>query len=266
MLYSLNMLNLDDFLSYIDVSPVTKRDYRLDLLGYQAFIGETEPTQQNARAYIVKLRQEGKKPPTIARRGQAIRRYFDWSDIPLKLELPKIQLTRDPKYMLDTQIAKLLAVAETPLEEVLIKLLYESGMRIGEFLGIETGNINWEKGTIKFIRKGAREAEVGINKGTLKALRVYMQWAKHSGKKVFPYTYWELRHWWHGMLERTALPKVGFHVLRHSRAANLRIAGQKIEDISDLLGHTSLTTTEKIYGKIEPEVLREIIQRPFWEE
>lgn len=258
-------LLIDDFIEDLHKSAYTRDGYRSDLLRFDRFLDGEEPTEDLAREYIRFLVKKGNKGATIARAGYAIRRYFKWAHIPLDLELPSLGFNNKPNYFTEEEIDKLLQATRTPFERVLVMLLYESGMRIGELLGIREKDINWENGVISITRKGGRPGKIAIGEATLQAIVEHMNWMKIKRGYIFPYTYYEVRRWFQQIGKRAGVEIHGLHTMRHSRAVHLRLAGQPIEDISDILGHSNLAVTEKVYAQIEPVALRDRVRKPFWE-
>jgi len=258
-------LDIDGFIGDLQKSPRTKTIYRYSLQQFDRFLDGQEPTEKLAREFIRKLRGDGNAPATITTKGYAIRRYFRWAGKRLDLELPPVSVG-PPKYLLEDQIMRLKETASDPFERVLIMVLYETGMRVGELLGITRKDINWETGVIHIIRKGGHEGWVAVSHETIAAMKEYNCWRKTKPNQFFPYQYSDVRNWFMIHAKRAGLGHVTLHQLRHSRAANLRLAGQPLEDISELLGHRSLNTTAKIYSQIGAAPLKERLAPAPWEE
>lgn len=257
-------LDIDGFIGDLQKSPRTKIIYRYALQQFDRFLDGKKPTEKLAREFIRNLHDDGNAPATITTKGYAIRRYFRWAGKRLDLELPPVRVG-PPKYLLEDQVMRLMETASDIFERVLIMILYETGMRVGELLGITRKDINWETGVIHIIRKGGHEGWVAVGPETIAAMKEYDQWRKTRPNQFFPYKYSDVRIWFMTHAERAGLGHVTLHQLRHSRAANLRLAGQPLEDISELLGHRSLTTTAKIYSQIGAAPLKERLARAPWE-
>lgn len=261
-------LRIDEFVADLHKSPSTCHCYAADMRRFEVFLSGREITEKLARKYILYLEIEKRnQPASIARVGYAIRKYCKWAHItPMDLELPTITYGGKPNYFTEDEIKRLLEAAKTPFEKALLMLLYETGMRIGELLQIKMSDVNWENGVITIIRKGNRPGEVAVRSATLLAVQRQVEWLEIKQGLIFPYTYFEVRRWFQLMERKAGLKRGGLHILRHSRAVHLRLAGQPLEDISDTLGHSNLTVTEKVYAQIQPEILRDRIKKPFWQE
>jgi len=132
-------------------------------------------------------------------------------------------------------------------------------MRIGELLKVEYQNVDWHNGFITIIGKGNRKADVPIYEGALRYLTGYLKW-RFDRKKLppetllFPYEYFDI---WR-MLRQYGKEKgikLRPHILRHSRASQLRLAGYSLDDIGELLRHRNPATT-RMYAHIRPTELK----------
>lgn len=255
------MLEIEGFLKNIHKSEKTQRAYRETLLRFQNFLDGKEPTEDRARGFIAQLKDKGLKPSSICRHGYALRKYFQWARIPLNLELPSIP-TRVPRWLDKKQIQALIIAARNPLERALIMLLYDSATRISEVLSLKKEDIDWDGGFIRIIGKGEREAWVPVGEATLGALQQYLKWYKGKSEYLFPFSYYDVRKWLNGAAKRAGIENFHPHILRHSRASNLRLDGTPIEDLRDLLRHVNINTT-MIYAHLKPKELKRKIKPAF---
>lgn len=260
---------ISKFCSDIFASPKTKEGYKGELLRFKEFLGDREISNEAVREYLSFLLKKGLSNRTISRAGYAIKRLFKYLYIEPKFEIPSLEFGPPSKVIEESDVLKLIEAGRTPLEKALPALLYDGGLRISEALGINLEDINFEDGTLKVRRKGrrGRVEEIAIFPSTLKLIKEYKEWAGIKKGPLFPYSYHELRRMLIAQAERAKVtfPKYSlFHNLRHCRARTLRKAGVDIADISDALGHTSLTTTLKLYSRLAPQPLLQRLRPPPW--
>lgn len=259
-------MDIDTFISDLQKSEATKRTYRYGLYHFEDFLDGRKPTERLAREFIRKLGEDGKSKSTISTLGYAIRRYFRWTGKHIDLELPPVSIG-PAKYISKEELMRLLKAAADPFDKVLIMLLYDTGMRIKEMLGITRKDIDWDTKTIHIIRKGGHHGWVTVGDPTIEAMKIYDRWRKKgSGSSLFfPYKYAEVDKWFGLIVKRAGIQHITLHWLRHSRAAHLLLDDQPLEDVSAQLGHRSLTTTAKIYGQLRPEHLKAKLKPTPWE-
>ena len=254
-------LKIDTFISDLHKSKNTARAYRMTLNIFERFLEGRDPNEDEARAFIRQLAESGVLAPTsIARHGYALRHYFKWRREPIFLEIPTPQRKLEPWLEME-DIQKLISVSKNPLEKVLVMVLFDTAIRIGELLGLKGKDIDWEKGFIFIHRKGGRESWTPIGAAALNSLKEYDKW--RTGKKeLFPFSYDYLRKRLIDLGERAGIKNLKFHAFRHARASTLRENDTPIEDIKDLLGHANIATT-LIYAQIKPQRLKERIPEAF---
>lgn len=258
-------LKIETFLSDLHKSKNTALAYRRTMNIFERFLEGRELTKENgedeARSFIRQLVERGDLAPTsIARHGYALSHYFKWRREPIFLELPTQERKLEPWLEME-DIQKLIRAAKNPLEKVLVMVLFDTAIRIGELRGLKGKDIDWEKGFIFIRRKGGREDWTPIGAAALSSLKEYDKWRKGK-KELFPFSYDYLRKRLITLGERAGIKNLKFHSFRHSRAATLREGETPIEDIQALLGHANISTT-MIYARIKPQRLKERIPEAF---
>jgi len=225
------------------------------------------------------------KASTVRRRLIALKRFFDFAERQGYIQedpsgnlsapgLPK----RLPKYLSDKEVQNLFEglAAETP-EEIrnltMMKLLYYTGMRIGEVQQLNLDNILWDTKQLLVRGKGDKERLIPMS---LKLEEVLTTWftlrsemnfvrsdaffislgRNHRGKRI---SYGALRQIVKSMLKEAGLGDYSPHKLRHTFATQLLDRGAPLEQISKLLGHSRLDTT-LIYAQTEPGKLRSAVE------
>lgn len=283
--------SLETFLNHLSVergaSKHTLSAYRRDLyalINYLVPRGKNLGTsvEDDLHQYIASLRASGLKESTIARKVVAIRSLYAFlskesgqKNIALEINVPKIP-KRLPKALSITEITSLIESAGHEgvgiRDRALLELLYSSGARISEVIGLNAGDISSsEEGfaTLLVRGKGGKDRIIPIGSFARKALDDYLVRIRPTlaAKKASSALFLNLRG---GRLSRqaawnivlTAAKKAGLerkvspHALRHSFATHLLDGGADIRVVQELLGHSSVTTTQ-IYTLVTIDKLRE---------
>ncbi len=216
-------------------------------------------------AYIAKMSENGASGSSINSYSAAILAFVKYcKDLELKIPL-KVTLIRkqkemraERKFYLKDDIGKV--IASTDLQTgLMIRIMFETGMRIGELTKLKTSNFNGQQ--VCFIGKGRKRREVYISEKTFLALQDYIWRYKIKGclwgqtLNDQPPTENTIRK-----RLKEAFLSAGFsdfypHALRHSFATNLQLSGANVAEIKEMMGHSSISTTEKYLhgfsGKME---------------
>lgn len=175
--------------------------------------------------------------------------------IPLNLALTaKLKENHSSRGFYSTEeITKVVELA-TPEIALMIKIMFETGMRIAELKNLKISDFNGRR--VRFIGKGRKTREAYITPETLRDLGEYVKfyeidnylWAVRNGAKTLngePPTTCTIRE---GLKDTFATAGfAGFypHALRHSFATNLQMKGASVEEIKEMIGHESIATTEQ---------------------
>ena len=239
---------------------------------------------KDIRSWLAHFQNNGAARSTIARRIVSIRAFTYWAasqgwiptDIGAELEIPKS--ARKLPEVLNQSEANLVVesmqtrVNEAPTAEnlrdlAIIEVLYASGIRISELCGLDIGNIDFSRNTLNVIGKGNKERVVPIGIPAARALDNYLKNGREtfantkSGSAVF------LGSRGKRIDQRLAREVVydamaaigsemGPHGLRHTAATHLLEGGADLRTVQEILGHSSLSTTQ-IYTHVSPERLKE---------
>lgn len=254
----------------------TIRNYRSDLYRFAGYYnGEIEDLKtDHLRQYLQTLVE--KAPSTRGRNFASLNKFLDWCtrfDI-----IPANPLARlnGPKWgewvprAIPTE--KLIILLQemkqlSPRERLLFTMLLETGMRIGEALGIQIENIDFTRGQEFVIIRGkgdrVRLVPLLTEMDCLGLLKDYIKdrnlvagplFRPHSGKKARSMSYRTALFYWEQLREKAGL-KYEIHQLRHSCATSLLNDGVDIEVIRQLLGHQDIQTTSR-YAKLDIRALR----------
>ena len=238
---------------------------------------------RSLRGWLSSLSERGVARNTLARRIVSIRAFTYWAasngwiaeDVGQQLVLPKTQ--RGLPEVLDISEAEIvLASMEQKFGEepnpmnsrnlAMIEVLYSSGIRISELCGLDLSSIDYVRGTLRVIGKGDKERTVPLGEPALDSLRSYIE--KYRGELVRELSGSAVFLGARGKRidSRTARDVVyeatsavglhmGPHGLRHSAATHLLEGGADLRIVQEILGHSSLQTTQ-IYTHVSPERLQ----------
>jgi len=258
-----NIETLDRFEEYLAkrASAGTVRVYIHALKLWLTSLNGQEPTQKAAQDYIDMLTQSGLSASTINLRGQSIIRWFKWQGKSITIDMPTVRLG-EPEYLTMQEVSRLLASCRNILEKAIITVLFDTAIRASELLGITLDDIDWENGLVTVTRKGGRREDVNISEKALEVLSEWIESRTSKSRYVFmDLTYYDLWLTVRGVGKRAGI-KIHPHLLRHSRAVQMRKSGAKIEDIKDHLGHVNISTTANLYSRFKAIDLKERI--PSW--
>lgn len=267
------------------VSPNTLRAYGSDLrdLGTWASDRDREPgdlVYRDLRAYAAVLSERGLGRSSIARKLAAVRSFHDHlvragttDQNPAELlPTPKVH-TRLPRVLGPDEVANLLdrIPARTPLEvrdRALFELAYSCGLRAEEIVSLDLDGIDFEAETLRVLGKGSKTRIVPVGEPAQRAVERYLQRARPAlvsapgeealflsrrGRRLSTSDVRRRLGRW--LREAAVAGSISPHTLRHSFATHLLEGGADLRSIQELLGHSSLSTTQ-LYTRVEPSRLR----------
>lgn len=235
------------------------------------------------RSWLANLQSTGISRATLSRRIVSIRAFTYWaasqgwipSDIGADLAIPKAHKTlpdvlnhSQTQLVLDAIAAKA-GEDPTPVnirDLAIIEVLYASGIRVSELCGLNIRDIDMERNTLLVLGKGDKERVVPLGLPAIKAIKNWLATARAefanttSGDAVFLGTRGKRIN------QRTvrevvydAMEAIGSHMsphgLRHTAATHLLEGGADLRTVQEILGHSSLATTQ-IYTHVSPERLK----------
>ena len=182
-------------------------------------------------------------------RNSGVRINFNFNNVPY------YKPTKAPrKFYSKTEIERVLKYADE-IEKLMIEIMFETGIRIAELANLEVNNLDGTK--ITFIGKGAKSREVYINIQTLESLQSYLDryqiyegsiWQVVDRVKTEngePPTVATIRKKLQKVFEKAGFEGFYPHALRHSFATDLQKKGATIPEIKEMMGHSSIATTER---------------------
>ena len=276
---------LDNLWAERGLSDNSLQSYRHDLLhllNRLAVRGKslTEATREDILAILAAEIQQGKSPRSLSRYLSAYRQLFRWLVREGKIESDPVALIESPKTgrglpkaLTEEQVESLLAAPDTGTalglrDKAMLELMYATGLRVSELVGLELSNINLNQGVVRVIGKGQKERLVPIGDEAHDSLNTYLSCSRPELLKgvqtdfVFVTTRksgMTRQAFWY-MVRRYAelcdvSRKLSPHMLRHSFATHLLNHGADLRVVQLLLGHSDLSTTQ-IYTHIAREGLK----------
>lgn len=215
------------------------------------------------RKYLSFLHRRNKKS-SIARKVSTLRSFYKYlvkerlvpSNPAKAVSTPKVEKLLPTALTVDEAFRLMEAPAEKKglRDRAILELLYSSGVRVGELVGVNVNQLEQDLGIVKVMGKGRKERIVPVGLKAIEALKAYLQergdvseeeplfvnsrggrlTARSVGRLVKKYT------------KRSGIfRKVSPHSLRHTFATHLLDAGADIREIQEMLGHASLSTTQR---------------------
>jgi len=255
--------------------------YAGDLEAFLAYCEKRRTAPDAAAAqfieeYLWSLKKErGLGPASIFRKTEAIRAFYRYlrlegrtlKDPTANFRAPRLP-RRIPRFLKRREIDLLLAYPAGvsfagARAAAAVELLYASGMRVSELLGLRLESVNFQQGWLRVFGKGAKERLVPVNPGALARLREYLSARefKFGGRAVSDELFLNRDG---GKLSRVmmwkdivALGKAAGveikphpHLFRHTFASHLVQGGADLRSVQEMLGHASLNTTQ-IYAHVD---------------
>lgn len=268
----------------------TVRAYRGDLTDFAFFAASrgiadlAEVDLSCLRAWLGSLDQHGLSRATIARRAATVRNFLAWAtregclrDNPsLRLKAPRRQ-NGLPDVLSESQLGPLLASTQKAAlggdpaalrARAVLELLYGSGIRVGEMVGLDIDDLDYDRRTVRVLGKGNKERTVPYGVPAAHALDDWLtrgrkRWVgPDSGAALFlgPRGRRLDQRQARSIVERLlaavdGTAAKGPHALRHTAATHLLDGGADLRAVQELLGHQSLATTQ-LYTHVSVDRLR----------
>lgn len=281
------------FLRHLDrernASPHTLRAYGEDLEQFRAYLREElgrEARPQDAdhlliRGFLARLHRQGLKKSSAARKLATLRTFFRYLTREGLLERnparpiasPRTE-RRLPPHLSEADVAALLAVpgdADACLRaRAVLELLYATGIRCGELVGLDLDAVDLPSGLVRVLGKGSKERIVPFGGRAREALVAYLP-ARSRTRPRTPAVFLNvrggrltdrsIRNILSQRLKALALrQRVSPHTLRHAFATHLLERGADLRAIQELLGHASLSTTQR-YTHVDARHILEIYKK-----
>jgi integrase/recombinase XerD len=285
---------ISSFVTHVKVekglSPNTVEAYHRDLVKFEAFAKKRKLTleavgRDDLVDFLAGLYRERLESRTVARHLVTLRNFFRFAQIhdlittdpTINLESPKIRRTL-PGYLKLEDVEKLLNQPDQKTamgirDRAMLEVLYSTGLRVSELVGLRIGDLDSKMGCVRTIGKGDKERIVPVGKKALAMVEKYLHEARpellkkakisqsqalfvnRRGRSLSRVGVWKILSGY-GRRAGMRVPLTP-HMLRHSFATHLLERGADLRSVQLMLGHADISTTQ-IYTHVVEERLKQI--------
>jgi integrase/recombinase XerC len=280
-----------------NVSPHTLRNYLSDLRQFEEFLSRRakenaekkipiqDVTVHLVRAYLASLSKHNRKS-SIGRKLAALKGFYRYLVREKRIERDPLSLISTPKqekplpaFLSVDDVFRLLGGIQgagilTVRDRAVMEVLYSTGVRVSELTGLDWNDVDFQLGIVRVLGKGSKERIVPIGEIALDALKAYgaeqtLKWKRaakgetpvflnHRGKRI---TTRSVARVVEKYLKAADIPvRMGPHGLRHTFATHLLNGGADLRVIQEMLGHASLSTTQR-YTHVNLDQLTAVYDR-----
>lgn len=272
---------IGEYLEYLELekglSQNTIDAYRRDLSDFAQNLEDIHTiNRMNINAYVRTLRERKLAPTSVIRKVASLRGFFKWAtssgilekNPAATLEQPKTP-QRLPKVVSVKEIDEMLHNNLTPLEHVMMELLYSCGLRVSELVNLKLNDIDLSSKYVRCFGKGSKERIIPIGEQAKAMLKEYFPTRdllikkynlttknlliKDNGHFVTRQDVYNFIHAQGKLIHKNISP----HTLRHSFATHLLENGADLRVVQELLGHSDVSTTQ-LYTHISKKRLKEV--------
>lgn len=286
---------LKDFMQYLIVekglSNNTIMAYERDLKSYLHYLINVESVHSLndvQRVYIVHflrfLKEQGKSQKTLARHIASVRAFHQFllraketeQDPSVQIETPRLE--RSLPNVLSLKEVEILLEAPKPhdhfgiRDKAMLELLYATGIRVSELIGLEIDNVQLSLGFVRCI--GNKERIIPIGRAASEAIKQYLEegrpcfvstkhqeqalFLNHHGKRLTRQGFWKILK---KLTKEAGIDKeLTPHTLRHSFATHLLENGADLRAVQEMLGHADISTTQ-IYTQVSKTKLKDVYSK-----
>jgi integrase/recombinase XerC len=270
----------------------TIRSYGDDLAEFSTYIKEEFDgiaigaiSPAIVRSWLAALKDAGLSSRSITRKISTLKSWYkhlmrvgEVERSPMGAILSPKAGKRLPVYVERKDMAELFGEVSFPdswegwTDRLLLMILYYTGIRLSELVGLREGHIDAGNGVIKVLGKGNKERVIPVNKELMDAIDGYRRRKRAvfevsdtefllvgpKGKKLYPKYVYRAVNWY--LAQITTIDQKSPHVLRHTFATHLMNAGAELNSVKELLGHASLAATQ-VYTHNSIEKLKDIYKK-----
>lgn len=286
-------LEIQKFIQYLEeekhASMNTEVSYKRDLLKLEEYVKEqnisalTRVNTTNLNSYMLYLEKKGSAPSSISRNIASIKAFYSYlwkkgiidKDPAENLKAPKLE-KKFPDILTVEEVELLLKQpggnnAKEIRDKAMLELLYATGIRVSELIGLKLSDVNFQLGYIRCMihekeriipfggqaKKALENYVLQSRKQLLKGQDSDMLFVNCSGKPMSRQGFWKLVKLYGNKagIEKEIMP----HTLRHSFAAHLVENGADLRSVQEMLGHSDISTTQ-MYMSMNTR-LREVYNR-----
>ena len=242
------------------------------------------------RSWLAKQQSLGQSRATLQRRAAAVRTFFRWAqqtgrvkaDPATNLRSPRT-VRRLPPTLEQAEATAMLTAADASANEsggplairdvAILETLYATGIRVSELAGLDLGDLDLERRTVRVLGKGRKERTVPMGGPALRALAAWLNGPRGTlarpesgaavflgaqGRRIDPRVVRRIVH--QALRAVDGAPDLGPHGLRHAMATHVLEGGADLRSVQEMLGHASLATTQ-IYTHISDDRLRRAFEQ-----
>jgi integrase/recombinase XerD len=274
---------IGEYLEYLELekglSQNTLDAYRRDLEIFSDSMGVNDIRSIDRlmiNSYIRTLKEQKYAPTSIIRKVASLRGFFKWaSSIGIleknpasTLEQPKVP-QRLPKVITVKEIEEMLHNNLTPLQHVIMELLYSCGLRVSELVNLKINDIDLASKYVRCFGKGSKERIIPIGETAKNTVKEYLPQREllirkynldtkrllilENGRLITRQDVYTFIHEQGKKIHKNISP----HTLRHSFATHLLENGADLRIVQELLGHSDVSTTQ-LYTHISKKRLKEV--------
>lgn len=270
----------------------TIRSYKDDLEAFMAYVGDEygglglkEVSPAVIRSWLASMKDQGLSSRSLNRKISSLRSFYKYQLKNGVVELSPMGAIISPKmgkrlpvYVEQKEMAMLFDEVIFPddwegrTDRLALAILYYTGMRLSELVGLRESHVDSGNRTVKVLGKGNKERVIPVNEVLMAAIGEYCDQkgveleapdreyllVGRKGRKLYPkYVYRLVREY---LGQVTTIGQKSPHVLRHTFATHLMNAGAGLNPVKELLGHASLAATQ-VYTHNTIEKLKDIYKK-----
>lgn len=284
---------LEDYLHFLKVerqlSGNTLISYKRDLEEYMDYMKQEgyetidDVDRPGIVSHLQRLKEGGKSARTVSRHISSIRSFHQFllrekvttQDPTVHLELPKLE-QKLPRVLSMDEVDRLIEIPDRSKpqgvrDHALLEILYGTGMRVSELIGLDMDDIHLSMGFVRVFGKGGKERIIPLGGKSIEACKRYIEEARPSfiakqkgaealfvnmrGTRLTRQGCWKLLkgHALNAGIQKELTP----HILRHTFATHLIENGADLRAVQEMLGHADISTTQ-IYTHVSRSRLKEV--------
>jgi integrase/recombinase XerC len=264
----------DDLLSFFDFIAVEMGGMELK-----------EITPPVVRSWLASLKEGGLSSRSVNRKISSLRSFYKYQLRSGAVEQSPMTAITSPKagkrlpvFVEQKDMAVLLDEIRFPdtwegwTDRLILAIFYHTGMRLAELMNLRESQVDGSKRVLKVLGKGNKERVIPVSPVLVEGIQAYMRKKRtelgapdreyllvtSKGKHLYPkYMYRSVRKY---LAQVTTIEKKSPHVLRHTFATHLMNAGAELNSVKELLGHSSLASTQ-VYTHNTIEKLKDVYRK-----
>ncbi|HAM43412.1 MAG TPA: recombinase XerC [Propionibacteriaceae bacterium] len=245
------------------------------------------------RTWLANQHAVGAQRSTIARRAASVRAFFSWAyhthrlardpaatlrsprvdrRLPTTIEVSQLRAVLDAAAAATTDVAEPIEGALARRDLAVMEVLYSTGIRVSEACGLDLDDVDFDRGLVRVLGKGGKERIAPLGRPACQALADWLAvrpllivpasgraaFVGERGGRLDPRVARRIVH--RALAAVPGTPDLGPHGLRHAMATHLLEGGADLRAVQEILGHSSLATTQ-LYTHVTTERLRTAYQQ-----